>query len=146
MVGRGGNLTWRDLVLHGKQVFAHGYVESPVSRGYQGSLDRNTLGWSAAFEIWQCHFKPTIIGNQKGFPEAGPVDGRIASADGGLGQIRDFVLDEQGTIVGPNKTSIKDHCGSIGIIQRLTRPQNGITISRNQDGIKTRHFQEIAWN
>lgn len=50
MVGRGGNLTWRDLVLHGKQVFAHGYVESPVSRGYQGSLDRNTLGWSAAFE------------------------------------------------------------------------------------------------
>jgi len=38
------------LFFTGKQVFAHGYVESPVSRGYQGSLDRNTLGWSAAFE------------------------------------------------------------------------------------------------
>lgn len=32
------------LFFTGKQVFAHGYVESPVSRGYQGSLDRNTLG------------------------------------------------------------------------------------------------------
>lgn len=86
------------LFFTGKQVFAHGYVESPVSRGYQGSLDRNTLGWSAAFEKYgNVISNPQSLETKKGFPEAGPVDGRIASADGGLGQIGDFVLDEQGT-------------------------------------------------
>lgn len=32
----------------------------------------------------------------KGFPEAGSRDGRITSAEGGSGQIGDFVLDDQG--------------------------------------------------
>lgn len=31
-------------------VDAHGYVKEPASRGYQGFLDKNQLGWSAAHD------------------------------------------------------------------------------------------------
>ena len=55
-------------------VDAHGYVKEPASRGYQGFLDTQSLE------------------GKKGFPQAGPADGHIASADGVLG---DYTLDKQ---------------------------------------------------
>ena len=79
-----------------KQVEAHGYVSSPISRGYQGRLHNITWGWTAAHRIYgNVISNPQSLEYRKGFPEAGPRDGRIASAEGGLGQIGDFVLDHQ---------------------------------------------------
>lgn len=84
-------------VLFAAEADAHGYVESPVSRGYQGVLDRNTLGWTEAFNKYgNVITNPQSLEALKGFPQQGPADGRIASADGGLGQIGDYVLDSTG--------------------------------------------------
>lgn len=81
-----------------KEAFAHGYVESPPSRGYQGVLDRNSLGWTQTLEKYgNVITNPQSLEARKGFPEAGPADGRIASAEGGLGQINDYILDDQGS-------------------------------------------------
>lgn len=75
---------------------AHGFVESPPSRGYQGVLDRSTLGYEGALAKYgKVITNPQSLEARKGFPQAGPADGRIASAEGGLGQIGDFVLDNQ---------------------------------------------------
>lgn len=76
---------------------AHGYVEKPAARGYQGSLEKNTLGWAAALEKYGAVItNPQSIEFDKGFPQAGPADGHIASAEGGKGQIGDLVLDSTG--------------------------------------------------
>ena len=86
---------------------AHGYVESPPARGYQGFLDKNTMGWTQALEMYgNVITNPQSLEAPKGFPEAGPADGRIASAEGGLTQIGDFVLDEAG-VNRWKKTDIK---------------------------------------
>ncbi|MGG5358928.1 hypothetical protein IGI57_001981 [Enterococcus sp. DIV0213j] len=75
---------------------AHGYVEAPPSRGYQGVLDRSTIGYDAAFKHYGAVItNPQSLEAPKGFPQGGPADGRIASANGGFGQIGDFVLDNQ---------------------------------------------------
>lgn len=75
---------------------AHGYVQTPPARGYQGSLDKNSLGWTAALNLYgNVITNPQSLEAPKGFPKDGPADGRIASAEGGLGQIGDFVLDNQ---------------------------------------------------
>lgn len=75
---------------------AHGYVETPPARGYQGKLDREVLGWTQALNLYgHVISSPQSLEAPKGFPEQGPADGRIASANGGLGQIGDFVLDNQ---------------------------------------------------
>ncbi|MFS0942943.1 hypothetical protein IGK28_002092 [Enterococcus sp. DIV0182] len=74
-------------------VDAHGYVKEPVSRGYQGFLDKNQLGWSAAHDKYGAVIDdPQSLEGKKGFPQAGPADGHIASADGVLG---DYTLDKQ---------------------------------------------------
>lgn len=89
------------------QAMAHGYVESPPARGYQGSLDKNAMGWTQAFEMYgNVITNPQSLEAPKGFPKSGPEDGRIASANGGLGQINDFVLDETG-VNRWKKTAIK---------------------------------------
>lgn len=86
------------LVFSQNDVFAHGYVKSPVSRGYMGSLEKNTIGWSAAFAKYgNVISNPQSLEYTKGFPVGGPSDGRIASAEAGMGQIGDYVLDEQNT-------------------------------------------------
>lgn len=48
---------------------------------------------------------PQSLEAPKGFPKDGPADGHIASANGGLGQIGDFVLDNQ-TVDRWKKTDI----------------------------------------
>nr|WP_245341885.1 lytic polysaccharide monooxygenase [Enterococcus rivorum] len=89
------------------EAMAHGYVESPPARGYQGSLDKNTMGWTQAYEMYgNVITNPQSLEAPKGFPQAGPADGRIASANGGLGQISDFVLDNTG-VNRWKKTDIK---------------------------------------
>lgn len=80
-----------------KESHAHGYVSTPISRGYQGQLHNREWGWEAAKLVYgNVISSPQSLEYLKGFPEAGPRDGRIASAEGGLGQIGDFVLDDQG--------------------------------------------------
>lgn len=77
-------------------VFAHGYVETPPARGYQGQLDKEILGWTDALNVYgNVITNPQSLEAPKGFPQEGPSDGRIASANGGFGQIGDFVLDNQ---------------------------------------------------
>lgn len=94
------------LLIKTDTVSAHGYVQSPPARGYQGQLDSQSLGWTAAFNIYgNVISNPQSLEAPKGFPESGPADGRIASANGGLGQIGDFVLDNQ-TSSRWKKTSI----------------------------------------
>lgn len=73
---------------------AHGYVMSPASRGYQGSLDKATLGYSTAFSIYGSIInEPGSLEAPKGFPALGPADGKIASANGSIGG--DTTLDIQ---------------------------------------------------
>ncbi|AZA83008.1 carbohydrate-binding protein [Chryseobacterium lactis] len=73
---------------------AHGYVLSPASRGYQGSLDKAALGYSAAFGIYGSIInEPGSLEAPKGFPALGPADGKIASANGSIGG--DTTLDIQ---------------------------------------------------
>nr|WP_315029748.1 lytic polysaccharide monooxygenase [uncultured Chryseobacterium sp.] len=75
-------------------VSAHGYVMSPASRGYQGSLDKAALGYSTAFGIYGSVInEPGSLEAPKGFPLAGPADGKIASANGSIGG--DMTLDIQ---------------------------------------------------
>ena len=94
------------LLIKTDTVSAHGYVQSPPARGYQGQLDSQSLGWTAAFNIYgNVISNPQSLEAPKGFPVSGPADGRIASANGGLGQIGDFVLDNQ-TSSRWKKTSI----------------------------------------
>lgn len=73
---------------------AHGYIENPPSRGYQGALEKNTLGWTTAFEKYGAVIdEPQSLEAEKGYPEAGPKDGKIASANGSIRN--DFTLDNQ---------------------------------------------------
>lgn len=63
---------------------AHGYVESPASRAYQCKQQLNTQCGSVQYE-------PQSVEGLKGFPQAGPPDGHIASAD----KATFFELDQQ---------------------------------------------------
>lgn len=77
--------------FNGQITYAHGYVESPPSRGYQGLLDEQALGWESAYNLYgDVITNPQGLENKKGFPESGPADGHIASAE-----IGDRVLDNQ---------------------------------------------------
>ncbi|EGO6697929.1 carbohydrate-binding protein [Enterococcus faecalis] len=84
------------LLSNSTSAFAHGYVETPPARGYQGKIETGTLGWSEALKKYgNVITNPQSLEAPKGFPEQGPIDGRIASANGGSGQIGDYVLDNQ---------------------------------------------------
>ncbi|MGX7174022.1 lytic polysaccharide monooxygenase [Enterococcus ratti] len=84
------------LMMGEEQVAAHGYVESPPSRGYQGALEKDMLSYGIAFDKYGGVINnPQSLEAKKGFPDAGPADGHIASAEGGFGQIGDLVLDKQ---------------------------------------------------
>ena len=62
-------------------VSAHGYVESPISRGYQVRIDSRS-NWGIAREKYGAVIdEPQSLEARKGFPEAGPADGKIASAN-----------------------------------------------------------------
>ncbi|EPN3648879.1 MULTISPECIES: lytic polysaccharide monooxygenase [Enterococcus] len=83
------------LSLNGGNAYAHGYVESPPSRGYQGQVDKDTLGWDKAIQLYgNVITNPQGLESKKGFPQAGPSDGSIASASAVSG---DNILDIQNT-------------------------------------------------
>ncbi|PIF45151.1 putative secreted protein (Por secretion system target) [Chryseobacterium sp. 52] len=73
------------LALSSTHLSAHGYVVSPASRGYQGSLDKMTLGYNAALSLYGSVInEPGSLEAKKGFPGLGPADGKIASANGSI--------------------------------------------------------------
>ncbi|WP_305741653.1 lytic polysaccharide monooxygenase [Enterococcus faecalis] len=101
------SLLGSSFLLSNNTSFAHGYVESPPARGYQGKLDLKSLGWAKATNLYgNVISNPQSLEAPKGFPQKGPRDGHIASADGGLGQIGDYVLDNQ-TSTRWKKTDIR---------------------------------------
>ncbi|OQO70786.1 chitin-binding protein [Enterococcus villorum] len=62
-------------------VSAHGYVKSPISRAYQGNLDKSINEKAALLKYGPIIYEPQSLEAPKGFPEAGPADGKIASAN-----------------------------------------------------------------
>ena len=116
----GSTALFGSLMLNQISASAHGYVESPPSRGYQGVIERNTIGYSAAWEKYGAVItNPQSLEAKKGFPQTGPADGRIASAEGGLGQIGDFVLDNQ-TASRWTKQEVKQ--GTMNVTWHYTAP------------------------
>lgn len=88
-----GILFGASLTIGEQDASAHGYVESPISRAYQGHLDRNVNLSAAAAKYGPVIYEPQSLETAKGFPAAGPADGRIASANGAVGG--SFLLDNQ---------------------------------------------------
>ncbi len=66
------------LMINQISASAHGYVESPPSRGYQGAIERNTIGYSAAGKNTE-QLLQTLnhLKQKKDFHKLGPADGRI---------------------------------------------------------------------
>jgi len=71
------------LLLLPNTAFGHGYVEGPASRAALCKSGQNTDCGSIIYE-------PQSLEAPKGFPEKGPIDGKIASANGAFSK-----LDEQ---------------------------------------------------
>jgi len=71
------------FILFSQQVSAHGYIDGPASRGYLCKTGQNTDCGAIVYE-------PQSLEAPKGFPAAGPADGKIASAGGAFPK-----LDEQ---------------------------------------------------
>ncbi|GAA0136775.1 lytic polysaccharide monooxygenase [Paenibacillus sp. YSY-4.3] len=71
------------MVLFADQASAHGYVDSPGSRAILCKNGQNTDCGAIVYE-------PQSLEAPKGFPQAGPADGKIASANGAFPK-----LDEQ---------------------------------------------------
>ncbi|WP_306568009.1 lytic polysaccharide monooxygenase [Paenibacillus elgii] len=71
------------MLMFSDRASAHGYVESPGSRAYLCKLGQNQNCGSI---VWE----PQSLEAPKGFPQAGPADGKIASAAGKFPE-----LDEQ---------------------------------------------------
>ncbi|MFD3273684.1 lytic polysaccharide monooxygenase [Paenibacillus dendritiformis] len=71
------------MVLFADKAFGHGYVEGPASRA---ALCKSGQNQDCGAIIWE----PQSLEAPKGFPNAGPADGKIASANGAFPK-----LDEQ---------------------------------------------------
>ncbi|MFB6367921.1 lytic polysaccharide monooxygenase, partial [Paenibacillus elgii] len=63
------------MLLFSDRAFAHGWVDSPGSRAYLCFLKQNKNCEDAGYNR-------NNIETQKGFPQAGPADGKIASGNG----------------------------------------------------------------
>lgn len=63
------------MFLLADKASAHGYIDSPGSRGYLCKTGQNTDCGAVVYE-------PQSLEAPKGFPAAGPADGKIASAGG----------------------------------------------------------------
>ncbi|MFJ7950933.1 lytic polysaccharide monooxygenase [Lysinibacillus sp. NPDC096418] len=68
-----------------ENVNAHGFVEKPVSRAALCSSNYGALNLSCG----EIRYQPQSLEAPKGFPQGGPVDGKIASAGGLFGGILD---------------------------------------------------------
>ncbi|MUG65474.1 MULTISPECIES: lytic polysaccharide monooxygenase [Paenibacillus] len=63
------------MVIFADKVSAHGYVESPASRAYLCKEGQNS-------DCGNIIYEPQSLEAPKGWPNAGPADGQIASAGG----------------------------------------------------------------
>lgn len=79
--------------LSSVDVSAHGYVKSPISRAYRGNIQKEIEHdvFGAAEKYGDAANEPQSLEAPKGFPEGGPADGMIASANG----VRGTKLDKQ---------------------------------------------------
>lgn len=68
------------MLLIADRASAHGYVESPGSRGYLCKTGANKNCGAIQYE-------PQSLEAKKGFPAAGPEDGKIASANGAFPEL-----------------------------------------------------------
>ncbi|WP_420488662.1 lytic polysaccharide monooxygenase [Paenibacillus arenosi] len=81
LVGTTAILTVILVLLMSDKAFAHGYIEGPASRGYLCKTGQNTNCGPIVYE-------PQSLEGPKGFPAAGPADGKLASAGlGGFDQL-----------------------------------------------------------
>lgn len=71
------------MFLFADKALAHGYIDSPASRAYLCKTGANSDCGAIIYE-------PQSLEAPKGFPQAGPADGKIASAGGAFPK-----LDEQ---------------------------------------------------
>lgn len=91
------------MVLFADKAFAHGYVESPASRALLCKQGVNSDCGAIVYE-------PQSLEAPKGWPAAGPADGKIASAGGAFPK-----LDEQSATrwskvsISPGTTTFKWH-------------------------------------
>ncbi|WP_025851486.1 lytic polysaccharide monooxygenase [Paenibacillus ehimensis] len=68
------------MLLFSDRAFAHGYIDSPGSRAYLCKLGQNKNCGAIIYE-------PQSLEAPKGFPQAGPADGKIASAGGAFPEL-----------------------------------------------------------
>lgn len=81
------------VILMENNVSAHGHVQNPPARAYQGELDEALLGWNGALQKYGRAIDDFDgLEAPKGFPNNGPADGQLASAGGAVG---DTILDIQ---------------------------------------------------
>ncbi|KZB91929.1 hypothetical protein A2U94_08455 [Bacillus sp. VT 712] len=87
---------------------AHGYIQEPASRGYVGSLEKQVIGWQAAMEKHgRVIDSPQSVEGPKGFPERGPADGHIASAEG----IKEYEIYRNGEKVATTMNTVYKDAG-----------------------------------
>jgi chitin-binding protein len=73
-------LTMIVVFLIADKASAHGYIDGPASRGYLCKTGQNTNCGAVQYE-------PQSLEAPKGFPAAGPADGKIASANGAFPEL-----------------------------------------------------------
>lgn len=73
-------LTLIVVFLIADKASAHGYIDGPASRGYLCQTGQNTNCGAIQYE-------PQSLEAPKGFPAAGPADGKIASAGGAFPEL-----------------------------------------------------------
>lgn len=95
--------------LFSQQVSAHGYIDGPASRGYLCKTGQNTDCGAVMYE-------PQSLEAPKGFPAAGPADGKIASAGGAFPK-----LDEQSST---RWSKVNMNSGSVTFHWTLTAPHS----------------------
>lgn len=78
------------MTANQEEALAHGYTVSPASRGYQGLLEKQ-INYGQAFQKYGAVInEPQSLEAPKGYPEAGPADGQLASAGGKFEGILDI--------------------------------------------------------
>ncbi len=129
--------------LSSVNVSAHGYVISPISRAYQGQLDKENIGYDFAVQKYGPIInEPQSLEAPQGFPKGGPADGKIASAN----DARGFELDKQTSSLWTKQNLTGERQNSLGSIRNHTQLVNGITISLNQVGTRINHFLAMNFN
>ena len=91
-------------------VSAHGYMDGPKSRALLCKEGANLNCGSVVYE-------PQSLEYLKGFPQSGPADGKIASANGQFGGF----LDQQSSVRWQRQTSRLAHYSWTGPTRPLTQ-------------------------